>query len=89
MISVDDPIRQLLEDLSNAKAWPERFKQKLEAGADVSDDIREADKKIEELQRLAKETIKRLGCLTPETRLIYHGMADMLINWQTFKDGLG
>ena len=89
MVSPDDATSTLLKELSDAKTWPERFKQELKTGTDVSDDIQEADKKIEVLEKRAKEAIKRLGCVSPETRLIYHGMADMLINWQVFKDSLG
>ena len=89
MLSPDDAMSTLLKELSDAKTWPERFKQALKTGTDVSSDIQEADKKIEVLERRAKEAIKRLGCVSPETRLIYHGMADMLINWQVFKDSLG
>ena len=88
-LSTNDSPGRLLKDLSNAKTWPEQFKQELEGGADVSSDIREAGKKIAELETRAKEAMKRLGCVTPETRLIYQGMADMLINWQMFKDSLG
>ena len=89
MLSPDDATSTLLKELSDAKTWPERFKQELKTGIDVSDDIQEADQKIEVLEKRAKEAMKRLGCVSPETRLIYHGMADMLINWQVFKDSLG
>ena len=41
-----------------------------------------------ELLRHAEGELKRLGCVSPETRSVYHGMADMLINWQAFKDSL-
>ncbi len=87
-MSADDATTRLLQELENAKAWPERFKQELAGRADVSNDIREADKKIEELEKRAKDAMKRLGCVSPETRSIYHGMADMLISWHTFKDSL-
>ncbi len=89
MHSPDDATSTLLKALSDAKTWPERLKQELQTGTDVSSDIQEADKKIEVLERRAKEAIKRLECVSPETRLIYNGMADMLINWQVFKDSLG
>ena len=89
MMSTDDTTTRLLQELSDAKAWPERFKREIDGGSDVSDEIRAADKKIEELEKRAKEALKRLGCVSPETRSVYHGMADMLINWQTFKDSLG
>jgi hypothetical protein len=89
MMSTDDTTTALLQELSDAKTWPARLKQVLETGSDVSHDIREAEKKIEELEKRAKETMKRLGCVSPQTRSIYHSMADMLINWNTFKDSLG
>lgn len=89
MMSEDDSLPQLLEALAEAKTWPERFKAQLEAGANIHQEIREAGKRIEALERQAKEAMKRLGCVSPQTRSVYHGMADMLINWQTFRDNLG
>jgi uncharacterized protein YdcH (DUF465 family) len=89
MMSTDDTTTRLLQELSDAKTWPARFKWMLDSGSDVSHDIREAEKKIEELEKRAKEAMKSLGCVSPQTRSIYHGMADMLIAWNAFKDGLG
>lgn len=89
MISTDDVTTQLLQELSEAKTWPARYKQEIDRGSDVSHEIQEADKRIEELERRAKEAMKKLGCVSPETRSVYHGMADMLINWNDFKDSLG
>jgi hypothetical protein len=88
VMSADDPVSRLLEALSEAKTWPERFQVRLEAGADIRHEISESDKRIEALEKQAKDAMKRLGCVSPQTRKVYHGMADMLINWQTFKDGL-
>ena len=85
----DDTVTQLLQELSDAKTWPARFKRELEGGADIGHEIREADKKIEQLEQQAKEAMKRLGCVSPQTRMIYYGMADMLIEWHAFKDRLG
>lgn len=88
MITADDATTRLLKELSDAKAWPELLKRKLDSGTDVSDEIGKANEKIEGLKRRAEEAIKSLGCVSPETRSVYHGMADMLISWQTFKDSL-
>ena len=88
MISVDETTTQLLQELSDAKAWPAQFKRLLDGGSDVSNDIRDAEVKIEELEKRAKEAMKRLGCVSPQTRTIYHSMADMLISWNAFKDNL-
>ena len=88
-MSADDTTTQLLQELSEAKAWPDRFKRQLGGGSDVSHDIIEAEMKIEELEKRAKEAMKKLGCVSPQTRTIYHGMADMLISWNAFKDSLG
>jgi len=85
-MSADDTINHLLEELSAAKDWPKRFQKKSGDGFDVSHEVREADKKIQALEKLAQEAMKRLGCNRPETRSIYQGMADMLISWHTFKD---
>ncbi|OEU53482.1 MAG: hypothetical protein BA861_03910 [Desulfobacterales bacterium S3730MH5] len=89
MMSTDYVTTQLLQELSEAKTWPARYKQEIDRGSDLSHEIQEADKRIEELERRAKEAMKRLGCVSPETRSVYHGMADMLINWNDFKDSLG
>ena len=89
MTPTDDTTTRFLQELSDAKAWPARFKQELDSGSDVSHEIGEADKKIAGLEKRAKEAMKRLGCVSPQTRSIYHGMADMLINWNVFKDSLG
>jgi hypothetical protein len=84
----DDATVQLMKELSDAKTWPERFKRDIDGGADVTDDIVQADKEIEALESRAREAMKRLGCDCPETRAIFKGMADTLINWHTFKDSL-
>jgi hypothetical protein len=84
----DDAIIQLLHELSDAKTWPERFRLTLDSGIDVTGEIKEADKRIEALEKRAKETIKKLGCVSPQTRTISQSMADMLITWYTFKDNL-
>ena len=88
MTSTDDTTTLLLQELSDAKTWPARFKQKIERGADISDQLNEADKKIEALEERAKEAMKRLGCVSPQTRSVYHAMADMLINWNSFRDSV-
>lgn len=88
MMSTDDTITRLLQELSDAKGWPARFKRELDRGSDVSHEMGEAAKKIEELEKRAKEAMKRLGCVSPQTRSVYHRMADMLISWNAFKDSL-
>ena len=87
-MSTDDATNQLLEELADAKTWATKFKQQVDGDVDVGELVREADKKIGQLEKRAKEAMKRLGCVSPETRSVYHGMADMLISWQTFKDSL-
>ncbi len=89
MMSTDDATDELLQELSDAKTWAERFKSELESGSDVDDEIKEADKKIEELENRAREAMKKFGCDCPETRTISRGMTDMLIEWHIFKDSLG
>ena len=88
MTSTDDTTTRLLQELYDAKTWPARLRLELDSGKDLSHEIGEAAKKIEELEKRPKEAMKRLGCVSSETRTIYHGMADMLINWNTFKDSL-
>ena len=87
-MSTDESTNKLLEELSDAKTWPARFKRSLGNGADVGEQLAQAEMKIEALKRQAQAAIKSLGCVSPETRTIYHRMADMLISWQTFKDSL-
>jgi hypothetical protein len=89
MSSTDDTMGRLLQELADAKVWATRFKQQLDSGSDVGDEIGEADKKIEALEKRAKEMMKKLGCVSPQTRMISQGMADMLIAWYSFKDSLG
>jgi hypothetical protein len=84
----DDTISELLHELSDARSWPERFQRDLDMGSDVEGEIEEAGKKIEALENRAKETIKKLGCVSPQTRTISQSMADMLISWYAFKDSL-
>lgn len=84
----DDSISELLNELSDAKTWPERFRQAIDSGSDVSGEINEAGKTIETLEKRAQETMKRLGCDCPDTRKISQGMADMLISWYSFVDSL-
>ena len=89
MMSTDDATDELLQELSDAKTWPERFKSELESGLNVGDEIKEADKKIEELENRAREAMKKFECDCPETRTISRCMTDMLIEWHIFKDSLG
>jgi hypothetical protein len=88
IVAMDDATTRLVKELSDAKNWPARFKEQVDSHVDVTDRIRESGLKIEELERRAKEAMKRLGCVSPETRTVYHHMADMLITWQSFKDSL-
>jgi hypothetical protein len=87
-MSTEDGMTKLLEALLDAKTWPARFRRALDDGADVQNEMAEADMKVEALERQAKAAIKSLGCVSPETRALYHRMADMLISWQIFKDSL-
>ena len=87
-MSMDDATSQLLQELSDAKTLPLRLKGRIDNNEDVSAQVKDGDKKIDLLEKRAKEAIKKLGCVSPETRTVYHHMADMLINWQTFKDSL-
>jgi hypothetical protein len=88
MSATDDAIADVLRELAEAKVWPKRLKQALDQGSDVSEDIRKAGEKVEALEKKARDTIKRLGCVDPQTREISQHMADMLINWYAFKDSL-
>ena len=80
---------QLVRELSEAKTWPEQFKARLAEGLDIGSQIKEADDKIDVLENRARELIKKLGselgCDHPQTRMVFQGMADMLIEWHTFR----
>ena len=83
---------QLVRELSQAKTWPEQFKERLEKGLDIGGQIKEVDEKIEALERRARKVIRELanelGCGHPQTRKVFQAMADMLIEWNMFKDSL-
>ena len=81
-------IDQLLKELADARAWPDRFKETLTRGLDIRDEVKEADNRVNSLEKRAQEAMKKLGCVSPATRLVYQGMADMLISWKTFKDSV-
>ena len=87
-MSAEDTTNRLIEELLDAKTWPARLKGRLEDGVDIGVEIGEAEKKIKDLEERAKAAMKTLGCVSPQTRTIYHTMADMLINWHAFKDTL-
>jgi hypothetical protein len=86
---LDNSISELLRELSDAKTWPEHLQQGLDGGSDVGAEIKHAGRKVLALEKRAQETMKELGCDCPDTRKISQGMADMLISWYTFEDGLG
>ena len=79
---------QLLKELADAKTLAAQFQESLDRGIDITGDIGQAEKRVEALEKRAKEAMKKLGCVSPVTRLLYYGMADMLISWNTLKDGM-
>jgi len=85
-MTFDDSTERLLQQLAEARTWPERFHRNLDRGADVNGQIQEFDRRIAALETQAKEAMKNLGCTSPQTRAVFHAMADMLICWQMFKD---
>jgi polysaccharide deacetylase 2 family uncharacterized protein YibQ len=92
MSSGNEPTTQLVRELSQAKTWPEQFKERLEKGLDNGSQIKEVDEKVEALERRARKVIRELGselgCGHPQTRSVFQAMADMLIEWNIFKDSL-
>ena len=82
-----DPTEHLLQKLAEARTWADGFQRDLNRDRNCNHPtIREADKRIQVLEIEAKDAMKRLGCVSPQTRAVYHAMADMLIAWQMFKD---
>ena len=92
MSSGNEPTTQLVRELSQAKTWPEQLKERLEKGLDIGSQIKEVDEKVEALERRARKVIRELGselgCGHPQTRSVFQAMADMLIEWNIFKDSL-
>jgi hypothetical protein len=88
MSAADDSIDEILQELKEAKSWPSQLKHMVDEGSDMGNEIRKADERIEALEKRAKEAIRRMGCVDPQTRMISQGMADMLITWYAFKDSL-
>ena len=92
MSSGNEPTTQLVRELSQAKTWPEQFKERLEKGLDIGSQIKEVDEKVEALERRARKVIRELGselgCGHPQTRSVFQAMADMLIGWNIFKNSL-
>ena len=85
---LDKETDALIKELAEAKTWPTRFEGLLDQGKTAQSEIAEADGKIADLEVRAKAAMKKLGCVNPQTRAVFHGMADMLISWQAFKDNL-
>ena len=92
MSSGNEPTTKLVRELLAAKQWPEQFKERLEKGLDIGSQIKEVDEKVEALERRARKVIRELGselgCGHPQTRSVFQAMADMLIEWNIFKDSL-
>ena len=87
-MATDAAVEELLKELAEAKALPARFKLDADRGIDVGRRIQEADDRIRQLEKRAQEAMKTLGCVSSQTRVLYHSMADMLISWHSFKDSL-
>jgi predicted RNase H-like nuclease (RuvC/YqgF family) len=87
-----DPIMELLEELAEAKSWPEQLKERLALGRDISSEVHGAEAEVAALERRARAALRELGrtvgCANPTTRLLFRSMADMLIYWYAFKDSL-
>jgi hypothetical protein len=93
LITLKDRLtRELVKELLEAKTWPDQFRAKLEKGMDIGEEINEANEKIEALEKRARMAIKELGnefgCGHPHTRMVFRGMADLLIHWLAFRDNL-
>lgn len=78
----------LLDELALAKKRSEELKTHLSKGLDVADEATRLKEQVNRLEKRAKEAMKKLGCVSAETRAVYRAMADMLIAWHTFQDGL-
>jgi len=79
---------RLLDALASAKSRSEELKAQLTKGLDVADDVSSLEGQVQTLEEQARERMKELGCVSPETRAVYRAMADMLIAWHTFHDSL-
>ena len=79
---------ELLDALASAKKQSEELKARGAQGLDVADAMTHLEEQVNALEKRAKETMKKLGCVSPETRAVYRAMADMLIAWEMFRDGM-
>ncbi len=79
---------RLLDALASAKSRTEELEAEVTKGLDVADDVSRLEGQVQTLEKQARETMKDLGCVSPETRAVYQAMADMLIAWHTFHDSL-
>ena len=61
MIPADEQTSQLVAKMSEAKTWPAQLKAKLDKGLDVEDEIEERGRKVEALEKRAREVIRELG----------------------------
>lgn len=78
----------LLDALASAKSRAEELKAEVAKGSDVEDDVSDLEGQVKTLDAQAREMMKELGCVSPETRAVYRAMADMLIAWHTLHDSL-
>ena len=79
---------QLLLKLAEARTWDDSLQRELDEGHDVTAQIQKLDKRVQALETESKDAMKRLGCVSSQTRAVYHAMADMLMAWEMFKDTL-
>ncbi|MFC1858911.1 hypothetical protein ACFL9U_12925 [Thermodesulfobacteriota bacterium] len=79
---------QLLNDLSEAKTWPDKFRREIDHGIDMRQEIEAANKTIEQLETRARQHLISLGCMNPQSFTLNRAIADMLISWYWFKDEL-
>jgi hypothetical protein len=85
---LENEVQKLLKDLADAKLWPEKFESETMNRENIDQKIEASNKKIMEMEKQARQFIKKYGCTDLKSRLIYQGMADMLINWYAFIDSL-
>ena len=57
-------------------------------GLDIASEATRLKEQVDCLEKRAKEAMKKFGCVSPEMRAVYRAMADMLIAWHMFQDGL-
>ena len=83
---LDEDVNELLGKLADARRLPEKMPPASGNVTEFTEEIRKAENYVQTLKQQAESTMAALGCVDHRTQVIRQGVADMLINWEIFKD---